>query len=84
MYSIMNSIFSFFIFRSGLSDIWFNCNRISEGLLYIASVKRNITERAAVDGIRIRMGTKVLGANPSQIPADLPRDRTVAAAVCAR
>jgi hypothetical protein len=25
--------FSFFIFRSGLSDIRINCNRISEGLL---------------------------------------------------
>jgi hypothetical protein len=25
--------FSFFIFRSGLSDIQINCNRINEGLL---------------------------------------------------
>jgi hypothetical protein len=30
--------FSFFIFRSGLSDILINCNRISEGLLYELTV----------------------------------------------
>jgi hypothetical protein len=34
MHSTVNSIFSFFIFRSVLSDIRINCSRVSEGLLY--------------------------------------------------
>jgi hypothetical protein len=36
----MNSIFNFpfFMFRPGLSDIWINCNRVNEGLLYVAEI----------------------------------------------
>jgi hypothetical protein len=38
-----SSLFSFFIFRSGLSDVWNNCIQISEGLLYHIYLHTGIT-----------------------------------------